>query len=218
MRTQQIADVLGDAEYGRQDLQRLAGYRTLLAAPMMLGDEVVGALLLWRTAVAPFSDHEMRTAGRLRGPGGGRAAPGRADAVAGVAGRGAGQQGASSSRPSARSGEAVSSTLDPDEVLDRIVTNAVRLTGTDGGSIMEYDERADAFLVRAAYGSSAGAAGPAPPHHDPALHDPGRPCGHPAPSAPGRRRVRGVGRPAPRGAPAGRLAVGARRSRWSGAT
>ncbi|WP_230208055.1 hypothetical protein [Microlunatus sp. Gsoil 973] len=48
----------------------------------------------------------------------------------------------------------VSSTLDPDTVLDSIVSNAVRLTGTDGGSIMEYVEETDAFVVRAAYGSS----------------------------------------------------------------
>jgi signal transduction histidine kinase/CheY-like chemotaxis protein len=47
----------------------------------------------------------------------------------------------------------VSSSLDPDAVLDSIVSNAVRLTDTDGGSIMEYDERTDAFVVRAAAGS-----------------------------------------------------------------
>ena len=60
-------------------------------------------------------------------------------------------------------GEAVGSSLDLDEVLDRIVSNAVRLTnlgfgditlGTDGGSIMEYDESSDSFHVRAAFGSS----------------------------------------------------------------
>ena len=50
-------------------------------------------------------------------------------------------------------GEAVGSSLDPDAVLNSIVSNAVRLTGTDGGSIMEYDERTDAFVVRAAAGS-----------------------------------------------------------------
>jgi signal transduction histidine kinase/CheY-like chemotaxis protein len=53
-------------------------------------------------------------------------------------------------------GDAVSSSLDPDAVLNSIVSNAVRLTGTDGGSIMEYDERTDAFVVRAAAGSGQG--------------------------------------------------------------
>ena len=58
MRTHQIPDVLNDADYGRQDLQRLAGYRTLLSAPMILQDEVVGVLSMWRTNVAPFDDRE----------------------------------------------------------------------------------------------------------------------------------------------------------------
>ena len=57
-RTEQIADVLSDADYGRQDLQRLAGYRTLLSAPMILEDEVVGVLSMWRTDVAPFDNRE----------------------------------------------------------------------------------------------------------------------------------------------------------------
>ena len=39
-------------------------------------------------------------------------------------------------------------------MLDRIVASAVRLTETDGGSIMEYDDVADTFVVRAAFGSS----------------------------------------------------------------
>ena len=51
-------------------------------------------------------------------------------------------------------GEAVRSSLDLDEVLVTIVTNAVRLTGTDGGSLMEYDESTGVFSVRCAYGSS----------------------------------------------------------------
>ena len=51
-------------------------------------------------------------------------------------------------------GEVVSSSLDLDEVLQTIVENAVRLTSTDGGSIMEYVEQERAFSVRATYGSS----------------------------------------------------------------
>ena len=61
-RTQQIPDVLADAEYERLDLQRVGGYRTLLAAPMMLGDEVIGVFSMWRMQVSPFDEHEL---GRL---------------------------------------------------------------------------------------------------------------------------------------------------------
>lgn len=55
-RTQQIPDVLADPAYGRLDLQRLAGYRTLVAAPLIGGDDVVGVLLLWRKEVDPFDE------------------------------------------------------------------------------------------------------------------------------------------------------------------
>ena len=51
--TVQIPDVLADADYGRLDLQRLTGFRTLLATPMILQGEVVGVLAMWRTDVAP---------------------------------------------------------------------------------------------------------------------------------------------------------------------
>ena len=46
-------------------------------------------------------------------------------------------------------GRAVSSTLDLDTVLDTIVTRANQLAGTDGCSIFEYDEAAEAFRLRA---------------------------------------------------------------------
>ncbi|MDT5149631.1 MAG: hypothetical protein QOI01_1364 [Mycobacterium sp.] len=58
MATHQIADVEEDADYGLHTLQRLAGFRTLLATPMILGDEVVGVLSMWRTEVAPFDVRE----------------------------------------------------------------------------------------------------------------------------------------------------------------
>jgi signal transduction histidine kinase len=45
-------------------------------------------------------------------------------------------------------GRAVSSTLDLDTVLDTIVTRANQLAGTDGCSIFEYDEAAEAFRLR----------------------------------------------------------------------
>jgi GAF domain-containing protein len=51
-------------------------------------------------------------------------------------------------------GDAVSSTLDLDAVLGRIVSGAVRLTGADGGSIMEYDADDDCFRVRATAGGN----------------------------------------------------------------
>jgi signal transduction histidine kinase/CheY-like chemotaxis protein len=48
----------------------------------------------------------------------------------------------------------VNSSLDLDEVLSMIVMHAVQMSGTDGGSIMEFDEGVQEFHVRAAYGTS----------------------------------------------------------------
>ena len=51
-------------------------------------------------------------------------------------------------------GEAVSSSLNLTEVLTTIITQAVLLSGTDGGSIYEFDEDAKEFRVRTVYGTS----------------------------------------------------------------
>ena len=58
-RIQQIRDVLSDPGYGRRDAQQVGGYRTLLSAPLMLDDEVVGALTLLRTQVNPFDERAI---------------------------------------------------------------------------------------------------------------------------------------------------------------
>ncbi len=47
-------------------------------------------------------------------------------------------------------GQAISSTLDLETVLQTIVSRAVQLTGLDGGAIYEYDERAEEFRLQAA--------------------------------------------------------------------
>ena len=51
-------------------------------------------------------------------------------------------------------GEAVSSSLDLGTVLSTIVMHAVQMSGTDGGSLMEFDEAEQHFFVRTAYGTS----------------------------------------------------------------
>ena len=151
-RTQQIDDVLADPDYGRQDLQRLAGFRTLLSAPMLLGDEVVGVLSVWRTQVAPFSERDMSVLDEFAAQA--AIALRQFELMQSLEARGAELASKVEQLEALREvGEAVSSSLDPDAVLNSIVSNAVRLTDTDGGSIMEYDERTDAFVVRAAAGS-----------------------------------------------------------------
>jgi two-component system, NtrC family, sensor kinase len=52
-------------------------------------------------------------------------------------------------------GRAVSSSLDLDTVLTTIVGRAVQLSGTDGGTIFEYDESAEEFTARATLNADA---------------------------------------------------------------
>jgi signal transduction histidine kinase/ActR/RegA family two-component response regulator len=152
-RVQQIEDVLRDPEYGRLDLQRLTGLRTLLSAPMIVDDETVGVLSVWRTKVARFDERAVELLGVFA-------------AQAAIVVQNVGLVQALESRGTELAskleqlealrevGEAVSSSLNLDNVLEQIVANAVRLTGTDGGSIMEYNDEDESFVVRTAYGSS----------------------------------------------------------------
>jgi signal transduction histidine kinase/ActR/RegA family two-component response regulator len=54
----QIEDVLRDPEYARTDAQRVAGFRTVVAAPLFVDDDLPGVLNLWRRNVAPFDSRE----------------------------------------------------------------------------------------------------------------------------------------------------------------
>jgi signal transduction histidine kinase/ActR/RegA family two-component response regulator len=152
-RTHTIDDVLDDPEYNRMDLQRLGGFRSLLSTPLILEDEVVGALSMYHPTVAHFDTHDRRlleefavqAAIVLR----------QLQLMQVLESRGAELASKVAQLEALREvGETVSSSLDLDEVLDLIVTNAVLLTGTDGGSIMEFDQEEQAFHVRTAYGSS----------------------------------------------------------------
>jgi signal transduction histidine kinase/CheY-like chemotaxis protein len=161
MCTYEIPDVLNDADYGRRDLQELAGFRTLLSTPMLLQDEVVGVLSMWRTEVAPFELRERELLEEFAVQG--AIALRQVNLIRALDSRGREKASKVAQLEALREvGETVGSSLDLDEVLDRIVRNAVRLTnlgfgditlGTDGGSIMEYDESSDSFHVRAALGS-----------------------------------------------------------------
>jgi signal transduction histidine kinase/ActR/RegA family two-component response regulator len=154
MCTHQIPDVLNDAEYGRTDLQQRAGFRTMLATPMILQDELVGVLSMWRTDVKRFDARERELLEEFAVQG--AIALRQRDLMLALDSRGKELESKVAQLEALREvGEAVGSSLDLDEVLDRIVSNAVRLTGTDGGSIMEYDESGDSFHVRAAFGSSS---------------------------------------------------------------
>jgi two-component system, NtrC family, sensor kinase len=54
-----IADVLADADYTWAEAQRLGGYRTVLAVPMLREGIPVGVLTLTRSEVRPFTEKQI---------------------------------------------------------------------------------------------------------------------------------------------------------------
>ncbi len=151
--TQQIPDVLADPLYGRPDSQQMGGFRTIIGAPMLLDDEVVGVLLLWRQAVDPFDDRgcELLTTFAIQAA----VAIKQVQLVGALDKRN--EQYARQVEQLEALGEVsqvVSSSLELEEVLSTIVSHAVELSGTDGGSMMEYDEDTQCFRVRFALATS----------------------------------------------------------------
>src|SRR5258707_1347185 len=55
----QIPDVLADPEYTYPDMQKAAGYRTLLGVPLLRGKEPIGVLFLGHKTVEPFTEKQI---------------------------------------------------------------------------------------------------------------------------------------------------------------
>ena len=124
------------------------GYRTLVAVPMLRGDEAIGSLSIRNHEVRPFTDKQIALVKTFAD-----------QAVIAIQnarlftelqqrtaelGRSVDQL-----RALGEVGQAVSSTLNLDAVLQAIVTRAAQLAGTRGASIWEYDELTEVFHLRA---------------------------------------------------------------------
>jgi GAF domain-containing protein/CheY-like chemotaxis protein len=130
-------------------IARIGGHRSLLAVPMMRGQDPIGCIVVSRGQAA-FSDKQIELVqtfadqaviaienARLLSELQARTAEltrsvGQLTALGDV-------------------GRAVSSTLDLDTVLTTIVSRAAQLAGADGGSIYEYDEAVEEFALRATH-------------------------------------------------------------------
>lgn len=152
-RTQQIVDVLADPDYNRPEFQSKSGIRTIMGAPMIVEDDVVGVLSVWRTVVDPFDDRVSSLLSTFAAQGAlalrnvtlFRALESRSEELSNKV---------EQLEALSEVGEAISSSLDPDEVLTTMLKHAVQLSETDGGSLMEYDEETRLFGVRTTYGTS----------------------------------------------------------------
>ena len=148
-----LDDVLADPDYQWTEAQRLGGFRSIVGVPMLSDGEVIGVISLWRRKVDPFTSREVDVAMTFAAQG----------AIA-IRNANLMQQLELRTRELAHSveelqglhevGEAVNSSLDLHHVLSTIVTHAVQLSDTEGGSIFEFDEVAQEFHIRAAFGTS----------------------------------------------------------------
>ena len=55
----QVADVLADPEYANLETQRVGGYRTVLGVPLLREGAAIGAVLLTRSEVQPFTQQQI---------------------------------------------------------------------------------------------------------------------------------------------------------------
>jgi signal transduction histidine kinase/CheY-like chemotaxis protein len=152
-RTVQIRDASADPQYRWRTAQELGGFRTLLGVPMLEGDRVVGVVVLWRSSVDPFDGRtiELLTTFAAQGV----VAIRNVELFQELEQRG-GQlsQSVDELRALGEVSQAVSSSLDLDEVLTTIVTQAAELSDADGGSIFEYEPSTREFLLRTCAGTS----------------------------------------------------------------
>ena len=124
------------------------GIRTGLATPLLRKGVAIGAILIRRLEVRPFTDKQIALLKTFAD-----------QAVIAIENVRLFQELQARTQELARSigelqalgevGQVVSSTLDLETVLTRIVSHAVQLSGTDGGAIYEYDEQSEEFLLRA---------------------------------------------------------------------
>ena len=127
---------------------RSLGVRTVLATPLLREGIPIGTIHIRRMEVRPFTEKQIKLLETFA-----------AQAVIAIENVRLFKELAERTNELTRSvgelkalgevGQAVSSTLDLETVLTRIVSHAVQLSGTDGGAIYEYDEPSEEFLLRA---------------------------------------------------------------------
>jgi two-component system, NtrC family, sensor kinase len=154
--TFQVADAAADEGYLERRPEivaavELGGVRTYLVVPMLKESELVGAFLVARQEVRPFTEKQIalitsfasqaviaienaRLLTELRA---------RTEEL----GRSVGEL-----RALGEVSQAVNSTLDLENVLETIVSKAVQLSATDAGAIYVFDDAQRDFHLRATYG------------------------------------------------------------------
>jgi signal transduction histidine kinase/DNA-binding response OmpR family regulator len=151
-RTLQIPDAAADPRYEWQEARELGGFRTMLGVPMFADGRVVGVIVLWRSQVNPFGERTIQLVNTFAAQG--VIAIRNAQLLSELHERSAQlTQSVDELRALGEVSQAVSSSLDLDQVLTTIVTRAVELSGADGGSIFEFDAGSARFVLRTCAGT-----------------------------------------------------------------
>jgi signal transduction histidine kinase/putative methionine-R-sulfoxide reductase with GAF domain len=145
-----IPDVLADPEYTYVP-KNVENARTILAVPILKGNDLLGVMNIYHLEVRPFTDRQIALVETF--------ADQAAIAIENVRlldalrlrtdelGRSVGEL-----RALGEVSQAVNSTLDLETVLSTIVAKAVQLSGTEAGAIYGYDEQSRELRLRATYG------------------------------------------------------------------
>jgi GAF domain-containing protein len=141
-----VPDVAQDPEY-RNPAQSILNLRTVLAVPMLREGTPIGAVSIWRSEVRPFSEAQIKLVTTFAD-----------QAVIAIENVRLFQELQARTAQLTRSvtelralgevGQAVSSTLELETVLNTIVSRAAQLAGADGAAIAEYDEATREFRMR----------------------------------------------------------------------
>ena len=132
---------------------RYGGARSLIVVPMHKEHELIGALVIYRTEVRPFTEKQVELVGNFA-----------RQAVIAIENVRLLKELRDRTTELARSVEelkalgevsqAVNSTLDVDTVLTTIIAKAVQLSGTESGAIYTFDAARREFRLRATHGMS----------------------------------------------------------------
>jgi GAF domain-containing protein len=151
-------DLMAEQSYidrlpGIVDLVEGAGARTVLNVPMLKDNEVIGIIAIYRQEVRPFSDKQVELLTNFA----------RQAVIATENARLLDELRARTTdlarsveelRALGAVSQAVNSTLDLATVLSTIVSQAVQLSGTEAGTIYEFDDQQKELLLRSTYGMS----------------------------------------------------------------
>ena len=146
-RTVHITDALAEPGYEQAEAQQRGGYRTLLSVPMLREGVLIGVFTMMRSEVRPFTDKQIELVNTFAD-----------QAVIAIENVRLLTELQSRTDELARSveelkalsdvGQAVSSSLDLEKVLNTIAARAAHLSAADGGLIYEYDDRTHEFHLK----------------------------------------------------------------------